>query len=890
MVHKTRQSNNTGTHQCEVKIDDFSGKCYCLLPELAETNQHSCHNQNNHCDLVLQYMCHDNVRDGTTTQTIPVNRAQCEGNDCSTERRYRMHEDYNYYMHCSMRSRNKGLFTADQDMRRRNTARSTRQNPKGTRRGYECPEERDYYPYWHPTPWVDMRRRNTARSTRQNPQGTRRGYECPEERDYYPYWHPTPWVDIAVLTNNVKRCHYYQQESQNVNPRWACVFPSAVMERARGKILLPINKEECEKYELPKTVSLDGIGGSRKPEWRQFPSHNVPPPECRETEWTRDNHLGNTIGGHPPMFNWTIPKHIQHENCVIRIRYNISTSDYAPWDTDSSHSAHPRKLGAGSKINLAEKFNFPSEENAKARGFIVKNNPVVKLFDGVDLDLRLAINTAQFGRVFQDRSHTFAVRPVPEDLKIQESATIHNLNVRGKRGNIVQVYPAVEYDFVPNILEMAIGDFVHTQYNISTSDYAPWDTDSSHSAHPRKLGAGSKINLAEKFNFPSEENAKARGFIVKNNSVVKLFDGVDLDLRLAINTAQFGRVFQDRTLDRLKEAVHRKRPWLLRRGAVLQPDNATPHSANLTQQWLQCYVWEILPHPAHSPDLAPSDFHLFGPLKRHLGGMAFETEDDLISELRNWFDNLDVDFFRVYPEGNGETSYPGGKFGHFGVNYPMRVANSTFLGLSKEDAITLAYSGPGQLRREIFELDNAATYFNLPPRKVTQQGTYHYMSTRNNNFSNRDQKGQVIVSTNQNVMKAIGWLGGNVTLGDGLARLKVNEGTFDDLKKVRLEKWSTTGGEKAMKAAGRYLDEGDGYVSDFYVVTPEDLVAADQPDKTFTFEMQISNSDDVEVYHATLDFSGWSRTDADIRGGMARVQAQRGGIFIARSHSKVAMM
>ncbi|GFO16797.1 Aromatic-l-amino-acid decarboxylase [Plakobranchus ocellatus] len=59
------------------------------------------------------------------------------------------------------------------------------------------------------------------------------------------------------------------------------------------------------------------------------------------------------------------------------------------------------------------------------------------------------------------------------------------------------------------------------------------------------------------------------------------------------------------------------------------------------------YGWEILPHSAHSPDLAPSDFHLFGPLKRHLGGMAFETEDDLISELRNWFDNLDVDFFRV---------------------------------------------------------------------------------------------------------------------------------------------------------------------------------------------------------------------------------------------------
>ncbi|GFN82892.1 histone-lysine N-methyltransferase SETMAR [Plakobranchus ocellatus] len=65
------------------------------------------------------------------------------------------------------------------------------------------------------------------------------------------------------------------------------------------------------------------------------------------------------------------------------------------------------------------------------------------------------------------------------------------------------------------------------------------------------------------------------------------------------------------TLDRLKEAIRRKRPGLLRRDAVLQHDNTTPHSANLTQQWLQRYGWKILPHPAHSPDLAPSDFHLF---------------------------------------------------------------------------------------------------------------------------------------------------------------------------------------------------------------------------------------------------------------------------------------
>ncbi|GFR72959.1 histone-lysine N-methyltransferase SETMAR [Elysia marginata] len=99
------------------------------------------------------------------------------------------------------------------------------------------------------------------------------------------------------------------------------------------------------------------------------------------------------------------------------------------------------------------------------------------------------------------------------------------------------------------------------------------------------------------------------------------------------------------TLDRLRDAIRRKKPGLLRMGFVLQHDTATPDSANLTQQWLQRYSWEILPHSAQNPDLVPSD--LFGPLKCHLGGMAFETEGDLVGESKNWFAHLDLDFFRV---------------------------------------------------------------------------------------------------------------------------------------------------------------------------------------------------------------------------------------------------
>jgi hypothetical protein len=32
-------------------------------------------------------------------------------------------------------------------------------------------------------------------------------------------------------------------------------------------------------------------------------------------------------------------------------------------------------------------------------------------------------------------------------------------------------------------------------------------------------------------------------------------------------------------------------------------------------------------HPSYSPDLFPSDFHLFGPMKMHLG-QKFQTDDE----------------------------------------------------------------------------------------------------------------------------------------------------------------------------------------------------------------------------------------------------------------------
>ena len=81
-------------------------------------------------------------------------------------------------------------------------------------------------------------------------------------------------------------------------------------------------------------------------------------------------------------------------------------------------------------------------------------------------------------------------------------------------------------------------------------------------------------------------------------------------------------------------------------GVVLLHDNATPHTSVKTVEWLQKYNWEVLEHPAYSPDLAPSDYHLFGPLKRELSGKRFTTDSELKDAVLQFFSQRDEDFYR----------------------------------------------------------------------------------------------------------------------------------------------------------------------------------------------------------------------------------------------------
>lgn len=52
-----------------------------------------------------------------------------------------------------------------------------------------------------------------------------------------------------------------------------------------------------------------------------------------------------------------------------------------------------------------------------------------------------------------------------------------------------------------------------------------------------------------------------------------------------------------------------------------------------------------MPHPPYSPDLAPSDYHLFRVLKNHLRGRVFHDETSLKQEVASFFDSKDKDFY-----------------------------------------------------------------------------------------------------------------------------------------------------------------------------------------------------------------------------------------------------
>lgn len=90
-------------------------------------------------------------------------------------------------------------------------------------------------------------------------------------------------------------------------------------------------------------------------------------------------------------------------------------------------------------------------------------------------------------------------------------------------------------------------------------------------------------------------------------------------------------------LTKLDQAIRTKRPELAnRKGVVFHHDNARPHTSLTTRNKLLSLGWDVLPHPAYSPDLTPSDYHLFRSLQNSMNGKTFDNEKTVKKHL-DWF-------------------------------------------------------------------------------------------------------------------------------------------------------------------------------------------------------------------------------------------------------------
>jgi len=334
------------------------------------------------------------------------------------------HESEEYYVFAKNRERNKGLFTADQKLQG-----------------------------------------NDQTKTRQNPGGTRRGLEVPEERDYFPYWQPSIWRPVAIFHNDEAECQTQMAAKSAANEAKSACVPTA------AQINGALNNNQLNDLVSQKTqADCEAAQGTWFTDKFDMPAGY---PFCVKAAWSQVNNLGNVKdtgnGGLPQNWDWTLPtvdefaksgcyvytatgagtENQNYVRVVTRMRYNMTTMDYAPYATTAA-------------CNQNKKGNVQSP---------VEQNPTVDV--GVDMQgLRLALNTAQTGRTFQDRSHVFRVMRVPDsgqNAAMKSANKIINVSVQGKRGNIVQTFPAVEYDFWPKTVEMNVGDCAAFQWTGSNT-------------------------------------------------------------------------------------------------------------------------------------------------------------------------------------------------------------------------------------------------------------------------------------------------------------------------------------------------------------------------------------------------------------------------------------
>jgi len=89
------------------------------------------------------------------------------------------------------------------------------------------------------------------------------------------------------------------------------------------------------------------------------------------------------------------------------------------------------------------------------------------------------------------------------------------------------------------------------------------------------------------------------------------------------------------------------------------------------------------------------------------------------------------------------------------------------------------------------QLDDNSPYFDFGIRSITQNGIYHFLNTRNNDFSNRNQVGKIVVGVSAAAMDLVGWNGGVVKTASQW--VSAQQGAFSALSPLGIESVPASG-------------------------------------------------------------------------------------------------
>ena len=98
-------------------------------------------------------------------------------------------------------------------------------------------------------------------------------------------------------------------------------------------------------------------------------------------------------------------------------------------------------------------------------------------------------------------------------------------------------------------------------------------------------------------------------------------------------------------IERLRSVILEKGRAKVRCGVLLLHGNAPIHKCNIVQAAIQQAGFIELNQLAYSPDIAPSDYHLFSNLKKFLRLKNFSSDDEAVTTIEDYLTGLNSEPF-----------------------------------------------------------------------------------------------------------------------------------------------------------------------------------------------------------------------------------------------------